>query len=128
MEIASRTAGGFVVVVLTGLAGYLAPTPEDVEAVFNITAIGSGLAGYWIGSSDDIRAWSAGHRTAIGLVIIFGLPIISLLYMKYYHEPAPGFILDILAFVGFSIILASVCFLLGVLGIDIVATTKRDST
>lgn len=115
-----QTAGGTgVAIAISSFATFLVPTPPDMAAVFTVTAVGSGPVGYWISRAKRFDGLDVRPRLFVGAIVILSLVLLSYGYLVYYHLPTPTFLQDIGGFAAFGLMFATVCFVLGLLQIDV---------
>ncbi len=115
-----QNAGGTAAALaISGLASQLVPTPPDMVAVFTVTAVGSGATGYWISRAEYFNTIGIKGRVIIGGLVVALLVLLSYVYMVYYHLSAPSALQDIFGFLAFGVMFVTVCFVLGVLQIEV---------
>jgi len=120
MSLDNQAAGGTAAAVaFSTFASLLVPKPPDMAAIFMVTAVGSGSVGYWISKATDFKTMGCWRRFIVGVVVILILVLLSYGYVVYYHLPTPTFLQDIGGFAAFGVMFATICFVLGLLQIEV---------
>ena len=115
-----QNAGGTAAALaLSGFASQLVPTPPDMIEVFTVTAVGSGAVGYWISRAEYFSNIGLRGRLIIGGLVVVMLVLLSYGYMVYYNLPTPSVLLDIISYLAFGVMFATVCLVLGLLQIEV---------
>jgi hypothetical protein len=113
MRAVRETLGVATAGALTALAMFFVPVPNDLEAVFRVSAVVSGSIGYWISRQTSHKPLSLAGVLGTSAAILVLIPVSAIYYVKYLHVPTPDVWQDILGFMAFEIFFATICFLLG---------------